>query len=141
MKSALIVMTLLCACGSGTSGDPLVGSWKVVWPSGSSHANDTDVYTFNADHTLAIDEQSPMAAGCTFEFKGTGTWTESGDMVTSIIQSATNAVIGCTDPSKDVAAHADTGIDMTPQALTWSVSGSTLTLSRSDGSSTTFMRQ
>ncbi len=143
IQVALVAIAAAISMGScGAAVDPLVGSWKVVWPAGSINASVTSVYAFNADKTLLITASRPdSTTKCTSTSTNGGTWSASGNMLAITLSSGTGSTTGCTNASMNLADHPVTGFDTSPQAFTYSTDSATLTVTRSDGSTTMFARQ
>ena len=134
MVTSMAKSMLLCFCsifllaGCGSS-DPLVGTWK------GTSGIDTLVYIIESGGTFAYAITGQDASsGCTQTASGTGTWMTNGNMLTMQVMQASIALTGCTDATKDMAAHPDSGIDTSPHVSTYAISGNTLSITPSGSS-------
>jgi hypothetical protein len=127
MRHLLWLTLCLAGCGSETSNaNPLVGSWKY------NGLNET--YTFNADATLVINESDTVSAtSCTNSRVIRGTWSSTATMLTTTTSSGTLAVSGCTNAAMNSTAHPDPGFQPGTNSFPYTISGSTLTITGTNG--------
>lgn len=126
-----LVATALALAGCG--GPTLVGSW------GSS---DGSTLALNADNTFRTEKTSsdPALAGCALRVVIAGRYTSVGNALTLNSTTLGSGRSGCTNESDNLAYAEDSGPSATlpPVNYTYTLSGTQLTLTGSDGTSTTY---